>query len=135
MQTIVIKTIPHSAQRYETVGDYYTAPLGEGGTPVRQFRISEMQNPDYEFLLAMHELIESHLVQKRGIPDAVIDDFDIAFEAERVKGYFQDEEPGDHPQAPYHREHQFASMIDRLVANELGVDYAAFNQAVMALSK
>lgn len=129
MQSVVIKTIPHNGQRYETVGDYFTDALG-----VRQFRISEMQNPDYEFLVALHEFIESYLVQKRGISDAVIDDFDKAFEAERARGTFQDgDEPGDSLVAPYHEEHTFATIIEEAVAAELGVEWGSYTAAVDAL--
>lgn len=133
MQTIVIETIPHAKQRYETVGDYFTAHnwvrIGEGLT--RQFRVSDMGNPDYEFLVALHELIESHLAQKRGISDAAIDAFDIAFEAARREG--DTNEPGNDPRCPVYREHQFATQIEHMVAEELGVNWKDYDRTVNSL--
>jgi len=129
MPTIHIRTIPHSEQRYDTVGDYWTDADG-----VEQFRISSMSNADYEFLVALHELVESHLAAKRGIAEPAITEFDQWFEVERERGRFsEDAEPGDHPEAPYRREHQFATLIERLMAYELGVDWASYDQAVMSL--
>lgn len=126
LQPIHIRTIPHHLQRYPTVGDYYTHPNG-----VRQLQVSAMGNPDYEFLVALHELIESHLVQKRGIPDSAIDEFDMWYERTRTPG--DQTEPGDDPGAPYRREHQFATVIERLVAHELGVDWWNYERKVNSL--
>ncbi len=95
-----------------------------------------MGNPDYEFLVALHELIESHLVQKRGIPDAAIDEFDIEFEKRRAAAppdFADYAEPGSDPAAPYYREHQFATAIEKSVAEELGVDWDEYDRAVKAL--
>jgi hypothetical protein len=134
---VYIQTIPHTEQRYETVGDYFTVDdLSEkvGSAPGRVFRISEMDNPDYEFLVMIHEIIESHLVQKRGISDAAIDAFDIQFEKDREAGKVpQDAEAGDSIEAPYYREHRFATTIERLVAYELGVDWMSYDNTVMSL--
>jgi hypothetical protein len=73
-------------------------------------------------------------VQKRGIPDAAIDAFDIAFESEREQGrHADDAEPGDDARAPYYLEHQFASRIERAVALELGVKLDVYDKTVMSL--
>ncbi len=126
-----IRTIPHREQRYETVGDFWTDRDG-----VRQFRVSAMGNPDFEFLIALHELVESHLCQKRGIPDGAIDAFDKTFEIRRMLGQVEkDAEPGNDPTAPYWREHQFATAVEMSTAKEMGVDWEAYNRAVMSLSQ
>jgi hypothetical protein len=126
---ICIETIPHDHQLYDTVGNYFTDPIG-----IRQIRVSEMGNADYEFLVALHELIESHLCQKRGISDESIDAFDKQFEEHRKLGvHSDDEEPGGHPDAPYYREHQFASIIEILMAYELGVDWNDYGATVLSL--
>jgi hypothetical protein len=46
----------------------------------------------------------------RGVSFKAIDRFDMNF-----KG---DGEPGDDPRAPYYRQHQFATQIERLLAKE-----------------
>lgn len=122
----LIKTVDHHEQRYPTVGDYFTNTVG-----MRIINVSRMDNPDYEFLVALHELIESHLVQKRGIPDSSIDWYDTEYERTRAAG--DESEPGDDPGAPYHREHRFATIIERLVAHELGVDWWNYERKVNSL--
>ena len=123
------KTIPHNQHRYETVGDYYQDKSG-----VQQFRVSDMKNSDYEFLVLLHEFVESYLCQKRGIKEQAITAFDEWFEKAREMGMIHDDdEPGCHPNAPYMREHMFAMMIERQMARELGVDWEKYNSTVMGL--
>lgn len=120
MRKITIKTIPDSHQRYNTVGDYYTDERGN-----RIFAVSDMNNWKFEFLVAIHELVESALCQDRGVTDAAIDAFDLSFEEKRLKGEV-DGEPGNDPSAPYYKEHQFASKIEKMLADELDVDWEEY---------
>jgi hypothetical protein len=124
------KTIPHKDHRYPTVGDYWTDEKG-----VEQFRVSKMSNPDYEFLVLIHELVEDYLCQRRGISEPKqIKPFDEWFEKARELGMvYDDDEPGCHPNAPYMREHMFAMMIERLVGRELGVDWNKYAEEVESL--
>ena len=121
---IHIKTIPNDKQRYPTVGDYWQ----EGDTT--EYRVSEM-NTDYEFLVAIHELIESYLTKRRGIEWEAIDAFDKEFETNRQTGNV--EEPGNSPLAPYYKEHRFAENIERQVALALGVDWFEYDKTVNEL--
>jgi hypothetical protein len=133
MQAILIETIPHEKQRYPTVGDYFTEG-SPGDKQLRVIHVSQMDNPDYEFLVALHELVESYLVQKRGIPDQAIDRFDISFEARRSAGLVpKHAEPGDDPSAPYYQEHGFATLIERMMARELDVDWDGYARTVESL--
>ncbi len=126
MQPITIQTIPHVNHRYPTVGDYY-----EGANGALNIVVSDMQNENYEFLVALHELIESHLCKQRSITEFAITEFDIAFEEQRPAG--NTDEPGDSPRAPYQKEHQFATKIEQQVAAELGVDWDAYDKVVINL--
>ena len=126
MRKISIETIPHAQHRYETVGDYWH-PTDDSV----EVRVSDMGNPDYEFLVAIHELIELYLCKKRGIAEPDIKAFDEEFEAKREEG--NEDEPGDSPLAPYQKEHQFATKIESQLAAELSVDWAAYGNAVMSL--
>jgi hypothetical protein len=117
---IEIKTIPHEKQRYETVGDWQILPDGS-----LKIAVSEMGNDDYAFLVAIHEAIEVWLCKKRGITTEQVDTFDIVFEQNRADD--DDSEPGDHPDAPYRKEHFFATSIERLLAAELGVDWETYS--------
>jgi hypothetical protein len=93
-----------------------------------------MNNSNYEFLIALHELIESKLCQERNISDRQIDEFDFAYEENREAGDIESE-PGDSLQAPYHKEHVFASTIEKMMADQLGVDWNEYSQACIELTK
>ena len=125
---IEIRTIPHKGHRYETVGDYFA----RGG--VLHVEVSDVQNEDYEFLVALHELIEERLTRKRGITEKAITDFDVKYEKARLAANPDcQDEPGNHPKSPYKREHRFAETIERLVAHELGVDWSEYDKTIMSL--
>src|SRR5271170_1479712 len=113
---IVIETIPHDKQRYETVGDWW---IGSEGTI--HIRVSDMKDWHKEAAVAVHELVEVLLCRDRGIAQVEVDDFDKAFEARREEG--NTDEPGDDPQAPYQQEHCFATGIERLLCAEFGLDW------------
>ncbi len=127
---INIQTIPHQEQRYNTVGDYWERQTPEGATVV-EVRISVLPNPLFERLILIHELVEYFLVSLAGIPIQAIDDFDIAFEAQREPSDLG--EPGDQRQAPYYHQHQMATVIERLCAFLLGVDWQDYEDAVNSL--
>ena len=127
MKRMSFVSIPHTSQRYDTVGDYQDA---HGCT---LFTISEMPDERYEHLVALHELVEKILVTARGVSDESIDQFDMAYEAARLPD--NDSEPGDEPTAPYHREHQFATRLERMLAEELGIDWEHYDTTVLGLSK
>lgn len=115
MIDIHIKTIPQSEQRYQTLGDYVkTLESNKDGNRIfESILVSDVGNHDMEFLTAIHELIEWYLTERRGINEEDITKFDIE--------HPELEEPGDDPRAPYHKEHMFASSIEKLLCKELGI--------------
>ncbi len=123
---IHIETIPHDMQRYPTVGDYWQEDGAE------QVRISQMKDWRYEILVTVHELIEMAITRHRAISEADITAFDVAFEKAREQGLVHGE-PGDQPDAPYRREHVFATNLERLLAAELDVDWAEYDEYVNML--
>jgi hypothetical protein len=112
--------IPHAAQRYNTVGDYYYPHSDE-----LQVRISDLKNTDYEFLILIHELVEAYLCQKRGIPEPEIAAWDIEHPALV--------DPGASVEAPYHKEHMFATSIEHQISKELEVDWDKYDEAINSL--
>lgn len=114
-----IKTIPHSDQLYDTIGDWRT----EGGCI--QFRVSSMGNADYEFLVALHEMIEKQLCRKVGITEQMVDAWDLSHE--------DAEEPGALEDCPYREQHMIAEAIERTVAVKLGVDWNKYTDACRAV--
>ena len=131
---IYIDTIPHRQHRYPTVGDYWRPATQRTGSPERlEVRVSDMGNEDYEFLVAIHELIEEHLTRKHGISEEAITAFDVAFEATRTPD--DNSEPGDALEAPYRSEHQYATYIEKQLAYALGVNWFEYGEAIDNLFK
>jgi hypothetical protein len=129
MKKIIIKTIPDSHQRYNTAGDYYTDKRGN-----KIFAVSDMNNWKYEFLVTIHELVESALCEDRGVTGEQIDVFDFAFEQKRFENP-NIGEPGDVPEAPYFKEHQFATRIEKMLAEELNVDWDKYAEICAILDR
>lgn len=126
---IHIQTIPNSAQRYPTPGDWWFDESGDV-----QIRVSDMGNWKYEFLIAYHELLEVILCKDRGITQAEVDAFDIQFEKERSDGkHALDDEPGYAAAAPYRNEHFMAEAVERIAANQLNVNWEEYSNVVMNL--
>jgi hypothetical protein len=119
MLEIEAKTIPHSEQRYDTVGDYFRL---NGAT---HFRVSEMQNWRFEFLILLHEMVEWALCQDAGISNRTVDTFDMNFAGEG--------EPGDDKKCPYYEQHQAAIIAEKLVAKMLRIDWEEYDKVVEAL--
>lgn len=129
MKKTIISVIPHDQHRYETVGDYFVDKDG-----VNQFRVSDMGNEDYEFLVAIHELIEEHLTRRRGLTEPEIMAFDEMLEKERAEGKHSDsDEPGFDARAPYQKEHTIATGIEQMLAGHMGIDWNKYDETVMGL--
>ena len=126
---IFIKTIPHKKQRYRTAGDWFFDKFGD-----LYIRVSFLGNWRYEFLVALHEMIEVAICKSEGISQREVDAFDIAFEKERDKNMHNDsDEPGDDPRSPYKDAHQFAGKIEKMTSNILGVVWDKYGDSVEAL--
>jgi hypothetical protein len=124
----IISQVPHRTQRYETVGDWIP------GNPVR-IKVSGMKDERYVFLVALHEMIEYELCRMNGITDREVVEFDTNFEQERrARLHSFEAEPGDDPRAPYRDEHGFATAVERMVAQKMGVSWPDYERAVLALS-
>ena len=134
---VEIKVIPHKSQRYETVGDWYFSFGVVNAKKVKknlEIKVSDMKNWKYEMLVAVHELVEFLLCEDRGIIQKDCDRFDMKFEADRLKGkHSATAEPGRSKKAPYYREHKFASKIEKLLAEELNVNWKKYDDCVNEL--
>jgi hypothetical protein len=125
----VITQLPHEEHRYETVGDWIP------GSPV-EIRVSRMNDERYVFLVALHEMIEYELCKMKGISDAEVVAFDTTFELERNQGlHDRHDEPGDDGRAPYGSEHGFATTIEKLVAQRLGVRWSDYEETITSLAR
>ncbi|HXI49013.1 MAG TPA: hypothetical protein VNH39_10525 [Steroidobacteraceae bacterium] len=123
---ITIEVIKHEDQRYPTVGDWLWP--NEHNLLIR---VSELGDWRKEAAVAVHELVEAILCKADGVAAAAVDAFDRAYEADRPP--LDDSEPGDDPTAPYHRQHCFATAVERMLIAALGMPWAEYEQAVEAL--
>ena len=124
---IVIDTIPHSDQRYDTCGDW----VWEQGT--LRISVSETGNEDYNFLVALHEMIEAYLCATSGIPEEVVTQFDMEFERQRKEGDVN--EPGDSRAAPYHAQHRVASEVERYLSALMHIDWREYESTINGLGR
>ena len=113
---IVVQTVPLLEQRYSTLGDYWVD--GDGTV---QVRVTEMGDEYHEMLCAVHEVIEFFLCKRRGIPEPDIMAFDLA--------HPELPEPGEHPDAPYRKEHAFAEHIEYLIARQMNIPWDVYEAA------
>lgn len=125
---IVITTVPHSRQRYETIGDWYYQENGD-----LHIVVSELGDWKKELLIAIHELVEVSLCKARGITQEAVDKFDIEYETNRLPTD-SISEPGDSLDAPYHKEHIYAGVIERGLAHELQVEWFSYEESIYNLS-
>ena len=111
-------TMKEMVARYgcPSLGDYW-----RNHKDLINIRSLDIGNQDYEFLIMLHEMIEEYLCTKRGVKEQDIQAFDNEFDKKALEC-----EPGDDPQAPYYKEHQIATIIERLVAYELGIDWEKY---------
>lgn len=123
---ILIETIPHSEQDYNTVGNYKYLPDG-----TLYITISELGDLFLNKLVAVHEMVEQALTEQLGISEEEITKFDIDFENNREEGNL--DEPGYSPLAPYHREHEIASAVELMMCAHADVSFSNYDKIVNEL--
>jgi 5-methylcytosine-specific restriction endonuclease McrA len=106
-----IVSIPSKWQDYDTLGNWMVSDGGELAILVSEDHDGVAISEDAQFLCALHELVEVWLCKKRGITQAMVDEFDFQ--------WTEDGEPGDSPDAPYRREHRFAMLVEHLMAQQM----------------
>lgn len=123
---ITIETIPHDQHRYTTVGDWYYEADG-----TLTIRVSSLSDWRREMLVAIHELVEVLTCKQDGVTHEVVDKFDKEFEANRHPE--NEDEPGDEPNAPYVKQHCLATGIERILAQQWGVNWKEYEQELCDL--
>lgn len=125
---INVETVPHDCQRYDTCGDWQVDLDPEYGhqEPTININVSRMNDWRYEFLVAIHEIIEAALCHQWGITDKDVDAWDLA--------HLHDCDPGDLPGAPYRKQHIIASCIEKMLALELDVNWEEYEFVIKNLS-
>lgn len=132
---IHIEIIPHSQQRYPTVGDWWVDNQG-----IVQIRVSEMKAWCGNVLVAIHELVEVLIESAKRtstlrVPANLVketDEFDKTYEANRTRDN-KEGEPGLDPRCPVYQGHMAASAIEMIAAMILGVNYNDYVDEVASL--
>ena len=129
MIDIHIKTIPHKNQRYSTVGDYWIDSNG-----VMQVRVSEMKD-SYCMAVIIHELYELFSVMLNKIPIKDIDRYDTDFEdlRSRFSKIIGDQEPGGMVSAPYHKQHEEATKVEKYFCKRNKINWSKYEHKVNSL--
>jgi hypothetical protein len=126
---IVIETVPHAQQRYDTCGDWFEQPDGTWCIRVSELPTHGALFPEkFAFLVAFHELIEMALCAASAVTAKEVDSFDLTYAGSRS-------EPGDDQDAPYYDQHQLATGLERTMAALLGVDWTEYESAVNNLGE
>jgi hypothetical protein len=131
MMEIHIKTVPHENQAYSTAGNYWYDEEG-----ILQVRVSNMNNKKFEFLVALHELVEQFITENHDpeITEQEITNFDLYYEERRKQGLVpENSEPGFDEHAPYRNQHCISQGVEMIVAGIIGVDWMEYDRTVMSL--
>jgi hypothetical protein len=134
MREITIKTIEHSKQLYDTCG-YWAYDDKD-----MEILVSKMENPDYEFFVGIHEVIEGYLCARKGVTTEEVDEWDMWYEEAREMGtapcgcrIAKTSEPGDDTHCPYRDEHAFATKIEKMLIKKTGLSWIKYDKAVNEL--
>lgn len=115
--------IPALAMRYPSAGDWQFRPDG-----TLEIYVADMADAISENAVALHEAVEAWLCQESGVTEQSVCDHDVKFEREREAGdHTKEAEPGDHPEAPYRRQHYLATKIERIFIEAIGADWEEHN--------
>lgn len=126
---ISIEFIEHEEQRYDTPGDWFYTPTHD-----LVIRVSKMGDLRYQYLMAVHELVECLLCVSEGITQKEVDKFDIQWRRHNLADGTPITEPGEDPKAPYHEQHVVAENIERIVAQAMAVHWPSYGTEVDLLS-
>jgi hypothetical protein len=127
MINAVIKTIPHGQQRLDgNCGDYWTDEKG-----IDQYRISKMPKMEYEYLVAIHELVENFCLKVKGIKEPDVQNFDEEYYKNLPKDC--NIEAGDSVKAPYRNEHSIATAVERMLCGYLNIPWQEYDKAATGL--
>lgn len=145
IKRVTIDVIPHEQHRYPTTGDWDV----DRDTGTLWVRVSKTGDSRSEMAVAVHELVEALTCIYHGIAPDALNDFDTNYEVIRaahshspVEAGLAEEalsrlfgghdeitetsEPGDDLHAPYQREHNFASGIERLLVGEWNLPWNVY---------
>ena len=127
MKPIIVIPIKYKDQRYPSLDDFVEMDEDILNS-YDEFRIAydnstgEKIPEEEQFLTLVHAIVEAYLCKFKGIKWTDIDNFDIELDKTHP-----DLDPGSQKNAPYHRQHEIAMVIEHILAIELGVNWKKYN--------
>lgn len=116
MTRIIIEALPPDQMRLdaykeEGCGDWFRDV--DGDVHIQVASTADIWENEATFLVGLHEMVEARLCHQARVTEAEVDAFDAAFTGE--------DQPGDHPDAPYQRQHRSAMVIEHMMAIFLNI--------------
>lgn len=122
MFNIRIDTIPHSNQRYNTVGDWYY----DETLRVPRIFVSQMSDWKYEFLVGLHEMVEWVLCSTSNITPKQVDEWDMS--------HAESDDPGSIIECPYFYQHKTAVLVEKIVCHIMNIDWNVYEDEIERVS-
>lgn len=119
---IEIATIPHNQQRYNTVGDWYMNVDGE----TLIIKVSDTSISEFNFLIAVHELVEAYTCNIRRVSPDEVDSWD--------RDHIDSDDPGSLIGCPYFMPHFLATIVEMVLAIFFGVDWIEYEAKIKSIS-
>lgn len=125
IKRIVIELVDHANQRYNTVGDWYLEgpTLVIKGSKLPLVKGNRIRPWVLNWAVPLHELCEALTALSNGVTVEEVDDFDKQFELDHAD---DDDEPGDDPRCPVHKQHQFACMVEEAFIKMIPFDWESY---------
>lgn len=122
---ILIRVIDNGQHRHPFTGaDWFWDNDGN-----LQVRVSKLSDWRYEALLGIHEAVEAIMCKHNNVTQESVDVFDTWYD----QTHASDLNAGDDPNAPYRREHCFATAIERVLCAELNVNWKQYDDELAAI--
>src|SRR6266851_501002 len=123
IERITLDLVDHSAQRYNSVGDWYFDEHDSTHLIIKGTRLPNPALTFAQWAVGIHELVEALAALAAGVTAAEVDAFDQQFELDHAH---DDLEPGDDPRCPVFQQHQLALAVERMFIKALGVDWEQY---------
>lgn len=107
IRSITIDFIPEDQMRYHTLGDWLFDGFGN-----LHIKVVDTKDIKVDLPIAIHELIEAVLCKINRISQFDVDMWDLSYDEIDVLNMNKPDEPGEHPEAPYFKEHRIACNVE-----------------------
>jgi hypothetical protein len=130
---IIIETIPHLEQRYNTCGDWQWENKNTLHIKVSTMEKGNFDQQAAEMIVGLHEAIEALICRTTGVTEEQVDEFDNNKKLQKQCDELEIE-PGDHPKAPYKTEHLLATGIEKILCVALKIPWFEYEGRLIEMT-